>query len=238
MSLLTKAKKTYDKLLLKEHRKDKPREYFKFINKFLSRSIKIATPKLLDVACATGDFLYYMSTLYPKAELSGIDISHDFIARAKKEVPSAKFSVGDIIDGKGLPRKQFDYVFMSGAHSDFDEYRPWINNLLKLTKKGGKLFVFGLFNFYEIDTVMRTRFAKKDSLWQPGWNLISKKTVGDYLESKKIKYEFHDFHIGIDIEKRKDAPLRSWTVKLKDGTRIVTSGTGIVHYSSLLIITK
>lgn len=234
-----KTKKTYDRFYLNENRKEKPKEYFKFINKFLACVIgPVTNPKILDVGCATGDFLYYMGKLYPRAVLYGVDAMPELIKRAKTEVPSAKFFVADIFSGKSLPSQKFDFVFMSGVHPDFDEYEPWIKNLLKLSKRGGKLFVFGLFNRYPVDTMTRLRPSGSNLPWQPGWNLFSKKTIGDYLSSKKIKFEFHDFDIKIDLARHENDPLRSWTMRLQNNSRMIINGAGIINTFSLLIISR
>jgi trans-aconitate methyltransferase len=57
--------------------------------------------------------LYYLSSLYPEASLSGIDGSPEFIARAKENIPAADFLIADIYSGANLPTNRFDIVFMS-----------------------------------------------------------------------------------------------------------------------------
>ena len=238
--------KTNDLIYLKENRKKNTKEYFKFINgkaSVLIRSTK--KPRILDVGCATGDFLYYLSQLYPEAELCGVDILPELIDRAKSEVPVAKFFPGDIFSGRNLPGKKFDFVFMNGVHpvvtpeeSDLDDYKVWFDNLLKLTGKGGWVFVFGIFNPNEADAVIKMRVSKRGSPWLLGWNLVSKKTIGDFLKRKNLKFKFYDFQIRKDIKKHKEDPLRSWTVPLKNGSRMIMNGAGIVYTLSLLAIEK
>src|SRR3989344_3249289 len=130
--------KTNDFIYLKENRKKNTKEYFKFIGQKASTLIHLVKkPRILDVGCATGDFLYYLSTIYPNAELWGVDILSKLIVKAEREVPMAKFFVGDIFSGRNLKGKKFDFVFMNGVHpvvtpdeSSFDDYKIWLNNLL------------------------------------------------------------------------------------------------------------
>lgn len=238
--------RTNNLIYLKENRKTKTKEYFKFINQKTSSFIRSAkNPKILDVGCATGDFLYYLNQLYPQAELYGLDILPELIERAKREVDGAEFFVGDIFTGRNLPEKKFDFIFMNGVHpvvtpqeSDFDDYKVWFGHLLKLADKRGKIFVFGIFNPNEADSVVKMRVAKKESPRLLGWSLVSKKTAGDFLKEKKLKFKFYDFQILKDIKKHKEDPLRSWTVPLRDGTRMIMNGAGIVYTLSLLVIEK
>src|SRR3989344_3572898 len=99
------ARRTHDRLYLKEDRKNNPKESFKFIyrisNPFLR---KIKKPLILDIGCATGDFLYFISKKHPRALLFGVDIIPELLKRARKEVLQAKFLRGDITTGKGLPK--------------------------------------------------------------------------------------------------------------------------------------
>ena len=127
------VRRTYDRLYLKEDRKNKPKESFKFIYRvshpFLRR---MKQPLILDVGCATGDFLYFMSNKYPEALLRGVDIMPELLEVARREVSQAVFSEGDIVTGKGFPEIKFDAVFMNGVNSIFDECEPWLKNVLKI----------------------------------------------------------------------------------------------------------
>ena len=54
------------------------------------------SPRILDIGCATGDFLYYLKGLYPDGEFTGIDVMPELLEQARSEVPSVKFSTGNI----------------------------------------------------------------------------------------------------------------------------------------------
>ena len=50
---------------------------------------------------------------------------------------------------------------------------------------------------------------------------------------------FHnDFEIGIDLPRRNDDYLRSWTIRLENGKRAIINGLGLLHYFSLLEIRR
>ena len=81
-----KLKRTHDKkVYLREKRKYKPKEYFKFTYSNSKNFItKVEKPKILDIGCATGDFLYYMSTKYKNAEFTGMDVNLHYLKQQKK----------------------------------------------------------------------------------------------------------------------------------------------------------
>lgn len=227
----------FDKMYLKENRKYNPKEYFKFIVGYVSGYINtIKTPSILDIGCATGDFLYYVSTLYSEAELSGLDAMEELLEHAKKEVSGAKFYLGDIFNNLNLPERQFDLVFMSGVNDIYDTFEPWINNILKLTS--GRAYVFGIFNPEDVDVLVKTRHSGDSTSFKPGWNLFSKKSISIYLDSLNIEHKFINWDINIDIEKNINEPLRSWTFKDNDGKRLIINGTQLIHRFYLLEIIK
>lgn len=240
-----KVIREHDELYLHENRKKKPKETFKFAAKvarpFLAKRKDLS---IADVGCATGDFLYYLHQCFPKAELVGIDTVPSLVARAKQEVPEAQFFVGDLYTGKGLPEQKFDAVFLVGVHSIFDEVKPWMDNLLRMLAPGARAYVFGMFNPEGVDVLVRVRYAGlsagkagRKNPWQSGWNMVSERTVRDYLHTKKYSTKFYPFTLPIDLPKQKD-PLRSWTFKLQSGKRAIVNGTQVLHHFSLLEICK
>ncbi|QQG42899.1 MAG: class I SAM-dependent methyltransferase [Candidatus Giovannonibacteria bacterium] len=233
-----KIVREHDKLYLSENRKLKVKEKFKSIIRIADRHLrKLTRPEILDVGCATGDFLHYLRARYPNASLTGLDIMPALLKLAKREVPQASYVRGDIYTGRGLPKSKFDAVFLLAVHSIFDDVGSWLDNLLRLVKPNGHIFVDGLFNPEDVDVVMRVRYAKPGSRYQRGWNMFSQKTVLEHLRKRGAKGAFHRFVIGIDIPRHKDDPLRSWTFKLENGERAIINGTQILHQFYFLEIT-
>ena len=109
---------------------------------------------------------------------------------------------------------------------------------MKLLKKSpeSRAYIFGSWNPYGLDVLVRIRKHGEEKL-ELGWNQISKETVGAYLDSKGLKHKWHDFSLGIEIEKHDD-PLRSWTEKMENGKFLVVSGSQLVHHFSLLEIQR
>ena len=234
-----KVERVHDKLYLSEDRKDKPKEYFKFIiskvNKYLRDYDQL---NILDIGCATGDFLYYLRSCYPNAKLTGIDVIDDLLEHAKANVPNCNFIKGDICKKTTLPKNTYDAVFINGVHSIFDDIEDWIGNALNLVSRNGKLFVFGIFNKEDVDVLVKVKYSHQttDEPWQSGWNCFSVKSFEHCLETKGINsFRFHEFVLPIDILKQED-PLRSWTFQYSDQTRGTINGSMILHNFMLLEI--
>jgi SAM-dependent methyltransferase len=235
-----KEVRTHDlKVYLEEDRKNTPKEYFKFANSLCSDFIsQKKAPRVLDIGCATGDFLFFLSQMHPNAVLSGMDILPELIDVAKKEVQDCEFFMASIQNEAQLPNKKFDVIFMFGVCEIFDDCAPWINNVSKLLDDGGRAYVYDVFNNDDIDVITRVRSSGSDGSYEFGWNSWSKKTIGSHLEKMKMNYCFKDFHIGIDLEKKPEDPMRTWTVKLESGERLTINGAGMIRCGRMLIFSK
>jgi SAM-dependent methyltransferase len=229
----------HDRFYLRENRKREPKEAFKFIHEQSKGHLAALTaPKILDIGCATGDFLFYLSTMYPQADLTGLDVMPELIERAKQEVPNARFMLGDVMSRATLPEGTFDAIYLNGVHSIFDEYEPWLDNILEKLQPDGRAYVFGIFNHDDVDVLVKVRPSGEDGAWQPGWNVISKKSIALYLEKRGASHHFVDWSLPIDIAKNASDPLRSWTFLLQDGSRGVVNGTCVLHTFSLLEMSR
>ena len=101
-----------------------------------------------------------------------------------------------------------------------------------------RVFVFGLFNPEYLDVLLKSRPAASEGKWENGWNLYSKKSVLTFLQERGFSGQFYDFELSLDLEKKPDDPLRTWTERLEDGRRIIINGLQLVNTLSLLEISK
>lgn len=232
--------RTHDQIYLMQDRKTKPKEYFKFILRKLEEQGSLEGRKtVLDVGCATGEFLYFLSSRYPQAEYFGIDVMKELLERAEKNNPKATFWKGDIFqnivedkDGRDIVgdlSRHFDLIFMLGVHSVFDDIRPVLLNLKSFLREEGKLYLFGIFNPYDLDVLIKSRTSNSQGAWETGWNLFSIDTVSNILDDLDLEYSYEPFRIDIDIEEDPKDPLRSYTVRMEDGSREVINGLQLVH---------
>ncbi len=230
-----------DKFYLKENRKEQPKEYFKFIlqqSKQYIETLQTPSLKILDVGCATGEFLYYFKSVYPQIQSTGLDIMPELLENAKRENPNSDFICGDISKKDTLPKSKFDIVYMLGVHSIFDDYEPVFDNFIDLIKNdGGRGYIFNFFNPEDLDVLVKVRESGDTGSWQAVYcNIISKTTIANYLKRKNLKHVFTDWEISIDLPKNQSDPLRAWTIRMDDGSRMIVNGIQMMQNFSLLEI--
>jgi len=220
----------HNSFYLHENPQRPPKELFKFLVRLAKADLSSGST-VLDVGCASGAFLHYLRSLYPTLGLAGIDVSLEFIEKARETVSNGRFSVADIYTGDQLPRERFDVVFMTGVHYLFPEYEPWLRNLLSVTK--GSAYVCGLFNSEDLD-VFSTVLRPGDKTSSTHWNLISEKSISMFLESMNVQHKFFRWTLPIEHPRVHDDPIRSWTIETKDSGYLVVNGTQMIHRFAVL----
>jgi len=232
-----KIVREHDKIYLNENRKNTPKEYFKFIlKKSQSHIDRISMPTIVDVGCATGDFLYYLRSKYPSIKLTGYDVMPELLARAKEEVLDCDFVECSIYNKDSIPKKKFDVGYMFGVVSIFDDFETVFENFIELIKPSGVGYVFGIFNSENVDVLLKARRSDEGEPYQTSCNLFSKYTISKFLEKKNIEHTFTDWKISIDIPKHETDPLRTWTIRDENGVRLNVNGMQLLHTYSLLEI--
>ena len=89
-----------------------------------------------------------------------------------------------------------------------------------------------------MDVLIKSKFSDRECNWESGWNCFSKYSIEQYCERNNYQCAFVPFHLGIDIPKHTNDPLRSWTVDLKDNSKMTINGLQLVHNFYLLKIRK
>lgn len=240
-----KIKRTHDDFYLNENKEKKPKDYFYFILSLLEKdfslskknSTKLKKISLVDIGCATGDFAHFLLKKYPKLDYLGLDTNQKLIKKAKKDLHGYKFKKGDVIK-LDKTKKKFDIVCLLAVHSIWDEFEIWLNNIVNLTKTGGKAYIFGLFNPEKLDVLVKIRKSNKNfknNHWESGWNMWSINTISQYLNKKKINFKFHRWDISKNLPKKKD-PLRSYTQKLSNKKYQLITGAQIIYNLYALVI--
>lgn len=232
-------KRTHDFLYLKEIRKDNPKEYFKFLaDNFKRDSKRKKHLDILDIGCATGEFIYFMRKEFPENNYIGMDILPELLDVAQQNNPEQEFIKYNINSSDSLLNSKFDFIFMSGVHSIFDETEVWIENLSTLLKNDGEIYLFGIFNPENLDVIIKSRTSNSDEEWETGWNLFSIETIRKQFDKKNFVCEVLPWNINIDIHKSSEDPLRSWTMLCKDNNRIIVNGLQLIHHFYLIKIKK
>ena len=224
--------RTHDFFYLKNDKNQPPKECFiqisnlieNYLNSKINKKDKII---IVDFGCATGEFPGYLQQRFPNCKIEGYEYLKELIDVASVNYPNVKFKQASVFDNKSIKNSSCDVITLCGVLSIFDDIEPIIKNLSFWIKPGGKIFLFGAFNNYEIDVFIKYRYSKDYSInkYESGWNIVSQKTISNLLyryQAKNIK--FHEFNLSIDLKKRNDDPVRSWTEKLGNGKKQIVNG--------------
>lgn len=101
--------------------------------------------RILEVGCGTGINLHYLHKKYPKAQLTGVDISEDMLRKARKK--SRHFQkpaelMGTYYQGDLFPGNHFDLVLFSYSLSMMNPgWYESLQNAHKHLSPGGKIAV-------------------------------------------------------------------------------------------------
>jgi SAM-dependent methyltransferase len=235
-----KSERTHDKFYLDENRYNEPKEMFKFVaNKAFSQESRESNFKIADFGCAAGEFLFYLNQMLSDASLFGIDILPELLEKCSRYVPEAKLKEGSILDSDIHPENYFDKTFLLGVHSIFDEFETCLNNLIKFTKPGGGAYVFGMFNPFPVDVIIKYKESENfdRDVFESGWNIFSQKSVSLFLVNHpKVKsFSFIPFEMKVSLTRQQDI-IRSWTIQDSTGNNLITNGLCIVQPIFLLEI--
>ena len=99
--------------------------------------------KVLDVGCGVGGTSRYLAkNLGPKAEVTGITLSPNQVARAQElaveqDVPNAKFTVMNALE-MDFPDNSFDVVWACESGEHMPDKKKYIEEMMRVLKPGGK----------------------------------------------------------------------------------------------------
>ncbi len=242
MTDIWKANRIADEnIYINENRYKKPKEVHKRIINLIERFIDEDHKSILDCATATGELIFFLNRIYPDKKFFGFDISENMISKAKEKVPNAKFFVQDIQKSYAdwLIKPKSSIVIASGILCIFDDYKSVLDNILSCASNNGIIIIRTIINPDPIDVVMRYR-RSNNTVWESGWNILSKETLENYLKEKDFinSFEWDDYKLPIKMEKKISDPMRAHT-KLIDGENILVNGAcQILNQTNLIIKIK
>lgn len=212
-----------------------PKETFKALISLLKREGVERLPSILDVGCATGELLGYLTSVWSEGRRVGVDVTEDLLQEGRRLLPRVEFMKASALALPQTLHAQFDLVTSIGCMSIFDEVeieRYW-DNLLSATRPGGLFIVLSPLNEFGVDAIIhhRKRGETGPGAWEKGWNIFSQKTIDEILKGRGIQARFERFEIPFDLRPRAD-PIRTWTMRTEQRERQLTNGLKLLidHY--------
>jgi 2-polyprenyl-3-methyl-5-hydroxy-6-metoxy-1,4-benzoquinol methylase len=144
-------------------------EYFFHIEKHLPKIGELINPKILDLGCGQGRFIEHFLKVFPKANITGIDISEKVISYNNQryaENDKIKFILGNYSDYlDGFPDDLFDIVVFTEVAFFFPEWKSDFAKVLNKLKPNGLLI-----------------FSTRSSYF----NVLSQISIGNFLDASRI----------------------------------------------------
>lgn len=194
------------------------KEIFKQIQRLVSNRLEGRGPlSMLDVGCASGDLIYYLSQKLPGGSYCGVDLGSELIDNAKQRFPDSGI---DFIcaDAESFDlQKRFDVVTAISVISYFEYPHKVVENLLRHLKPGGMALISGLFN--QNDVYVWMKYQKVGSSEKHGgFNQFPVSEIKKIILDNGFRCNIHEQVMPFDLEKNFDHPGRSYSVNM-DGVR-------------------
>lgn len=218
-----------------------PKESFKSLAGLIKQLSLPENAKLLDVGCATGELIHYLSTQFSSFSFTGMDIFDDLIHVASQLQADKTFIRGSILDKNDELTNAFDIITAIGVMSIFDETNIGVfwKNLLDRVKAGGKIIILSPLNEYGVDTMIRHRKRINGKLgeWETGWNIFSFEAINEVIQNKCSKCEFIKFNFTGNLSRKND-PVRTWTLSTSEKEKQLMNGLKLLIDHYFIVVTK
>ena len=194
---------------------------------------------LLDVGCATGDFIELISTTFPHVSIFGLEQDSDYVKYARDRDLNACIYNGSILDPLNDFKNKFDVITVFGVVQQFDDLEITFRNLASWMRVGGKVLVFSHFNPYPIDVFIKYRQVNtgtKEEI-QGGWNVHSLVKIEELSSEFGFKHQFIEFQIRSEILAQENK-VRSWTYYDSEGVLRCKNGLGLDLYQGFFVLHK
>jgi SAM-dependent methyltransferase len=212
-----------------------PKESFKALKAIISERKGLQGLRILDVGCATGELLGYLSSQIADSRFVGVDVAPELIETAARLLRRGEFRLASALDLPADFAGAFDVVCAMGCMSIFDETMidGFWENLLKAARPGGLVVVLSPLNEFGVDAMIRHRKRRDGAAgpWETGWNIFSQDTIKEIVARHGAALELRRFEIPFELAPRED-PVRTWTVRTEHRERQLTNGLKLLidHY--------
>ena len=187
--------------------------------------------KVLDMACGTGANTMYMANKFDNCDFTGIDINKEFVDYGnniikERELCNCRLYKGDWLDLESKWIGAFDGVISFQSLFMFCDYREALLKLAELQPEWIALSSL----FYEGDIEYTNKFRDYDrpsdgnDYTDMYYNIHSMPRFKEYMkELGYSKFDFIPFEIDIDIPRKDNLDIGTYTVKTVEGRRIQIS---------------
>jgi len=205
-----------------------------------AKSLRLSSANVLDIGCATGEFIAYMESEFPEWKFTGLDIFADLIEKARAFLPKQTFVNCDYLSLDSSYDNTFDVITAIGVISLFsgDDLDAFWSKSAQLLKPGGSIIVLGPVNEFGVDMDLKHRkwVDGERRGWERGWSIPSRQSIELSVKEYFETYNFSPYEPQLDLEPKAD-PIRTWTVSYKGKKRQLTNGLKLLVDYNLILAT-
>lgn len=209
--------------------------------------IKQNPPKtLMDIGCASGNFLFQLADSDPQIQAVGIDKSTSLIKEAlrrQRQRENPRFFYLDIISPKSrlkykkLLKSNAEFITILGTLHTFHNFEPILNPLIsnKITKT---ILIHSPFNNDPVNVrVFHQDLTSANRKFQSGYNIFSKDTVSQFLKKNRVRdFRFIPFVMKKTLFKDRKHPMFNYHLVDQNGNRWLTNGARLIFQEYFLLI--
>ncbi|PSH69961.1 SAM-dependent methyltransferase [Phyllobacterium brassicacearum] len=149
---------------------------------------------ILEIGCGTGRNLVLAGEAYPKTSLYGIDISHEMLATAHKNIAAAglggraHLAYADAADFNPVElfgRRKFDRIFISYAVSMIPQWEAVMREAVSHLTPGGALHVVDFGDLKDLPRFTRTALYK----WLEWYHVTPRNELLDVADKIAVETE-------------------------------------------------
>jgi SAM-dependent methyltransferase len=191
-----------------------------FYNHYIEKIKQLNILNVLELGCATGDFLYHLPSTVRGV---GVDVSEELIEVAKKTRTrnNLEFVCEDVF--KYNPKIKPELVVMTGFMCTFFDFEKLLEKALSLSSK--YIFINDFINDHDLDCKYSFREVG-DADFQTVYNIWSKKTLISFLSKKNIKYEIEPYHINTELKENINPTYNYHSIM--NGRKILMNNGGVI----------
>jgi len=160
----------------------------------LSRLPLPQAPKMLDLACGPGEISERLLSLFPEAQLVGIDVEPEHVARAQERCGGdrASFEVGDAY-AIAYPDDEFDLALCRHLLQAVPQPERIVAELARVVRPGGRLHIvaedYSMMFFHPLN-------VDNDDFWNRGPITFGERSGTDMRSGRKLYTMLYD--LGLD----------------------------------------
>lgn len=201
---------------------------------------------LLDIGCASGDFLFQLLEANLNIQTVGIDKSSALIKLAKKRAgkrPNPQFHRLGILSAKdnsllsSLLKTRAEFITILGTLHTFFDFVPILQPLIA-NPSTKKIFIHSPFNPDPVNVrVFHQDLSSPDKTHQSGYNIFSVTAVSQFLKCHQVKnFKFIPFVMKKTLIKDPCHPMFNYHLIDNNGKKWLTNGAGLIFQEYILTI--